>query len=271
MTWNNSKKGQTLIAVLMVMAISLAVGLAISQRIIVGQKRSTYQDTSARALAVAEAAIEKVLTYSSSTLDDYITNNNCGANCQVSITGSDGIVASATVTLSYSGNVSSSLDIKVLKDTTYELDLTSYSSTAQLEICWDNATSGDNPSIVTMQAYGSTMPSTVAYYAYNSASTSYTSNGFSSATPDISYQNCFTLPARSSLKFARVRSIYNDANVHFVPKSGATLPIQGYLLSSTGSVNNIKKTIQVVKSKPFLPASFDFTIFSTSTDDTLTN
>ncbi len=266
-----NEKGQALIIVLLVMIMALGIGLAVSQRIITSYKRTTNLDSGSRALAVAESAVERILILSTSTLDQYISNNSCGSNCQLTITGSDGVVAKADVTLAYTGNSISTFNVDIEKDHTYEVDLVGYQAGKQLELCWDNAVSGDNPSIYSSYIYLSSGTYKVTKYAYNSSSTTYSLNGFSSSSPDLSYPNCFTFTPASTAQFLRVRAVYNDVSLHVIPKGGATLPIQGYLITSTGYVNNVKKTIKVVKSKPTLPSSFDFAIFSTSDTQPLGN
>ena len=266
-----NEKGQTLIVVMMVMIIALATGLVVSERIISGQRRTTTLDSSSRALFVAEALVERILNYPPSTLDTYITNNSCGSNCALTIVGDDNITADAVATLAFSGNSTDTFDIDVNKDETYEINLIGYSGSAAIELCWDDATTGDNPSVYVTYIHGSASPYTMNKYAYNSASTLYSSNGFTSSAPADGYSNCFTITAKTGPQFIRVRPAYNDLALHVVPKNGATLPSQGYVITSTGSVNEIKKTIQVIKTKPFLPSEFDFAIFSTGADNPLQN
>jgi Tfp pilus assembly protein PilX len=265
----NNQKGQTLIVVLMLMIISLSIGLAVSQRIISSSKRSVTLDSSSRAQAVAEAAIEKMLPTSTTTLDSYITNNNCGTNCQLTISGADGVSATATVTLAYAGNSTSLFNTKVERDAVTELDLTGYGNRA-LEICWDGS-SGNTPSVSALFVYGASVPYTSQRFAYNSASTTHSSNGFSTAAPDLSYANCFTIGAQSNPRFVRIRALYSDLNLYVIPKSGGTLPVQGYLMTSVGRFGGVTKTIQALKSRSFVPASFDFVLFNTSEDTVLTN
>ncbi len=259
-----------MIFVLLVMVIALGIGLTISRRIIGGYKRTTALDSSSRAIAISEAALEKFLVLPTSTLDTYIQNNSCGSNCTISITGNDGLVATATVTLSYSGNSTTQVDTLVKKDQTYEANLSGYSSSAPLEVCWNNSTSGSNPSIYATHISGAA-PYVINKYAYNAASTIYSSNGFTNSSPDLTYPSCFTIPAIATPKILRVRAVYNDASVHIIPKNGATIPIQGYLITSTGYVNNVKKTVKALRTKPFLPSTFDFAVFSTSSTDPFQN
>ena len=114
-------------------------------------------------------------------------------------------------------------------------------------------------------------PYSLSKYAYNAASTLHGSNGFSTAASDLSYPNCFTVPAKTAPLFLRVRAIYNDINLHVIPKGGSALPIQGYVITATGAVSDVVKTVTALKTKPYLPSEFDFAIFSTSDDTPLQN
>ncbi|MBI4091265.1 hypothetical protein HY419_00770 [candidate division WWE3 bacterium] len=264
------QKGQTLIIVLLVMIMALAMGIVISERLLRSTRRSTQIDSSARALAVSEAAMERILLTPNSTLESYIDNNSCGSSCQLTITGTDGVVANASVTLAYSGNSVSGVTVDIDKNTVYEIDLADYPDNTPVELCWDNATFGYNPSIYVTHVYSST-PFSVVKYAYNSASTVYSSNGFSASAPDLTYPNCATIPGKSSQDLIRVRALYNNVRLYVVPKNGATLPIQGYLITSVGFVNNVKRTVTAMKTKSYLPAEFDFALFNTSTSEAFQN
>ncbi len=266
---SGNQKGQTLIVVMMLMIISLSIGLAISQRIIKGSGNSTTLDTSSRAYAVAEAAIEKMLPTAPGTLDTYINNNSCGTNCQVTITGADGVAATATVSLSYAGNSTSLFNTKVSRDDVTEVDLTGYGN-RPLELCWDGS-SGSTPSVSALFVYGSSTPYSSQRYAYNSTSTTHSSNGFTAAAPDLSYSNCFTISGQDNPRFVRIRAIYQDLNLYVIPKSGGTLPVQGYLLTSVGRLGSVTKTVTALKSRSFVPSSFDYVLFSTSDSTILTN
>jgi hypothetical protein len=69
----------------------------------------------------------------------------------------------------------------------------------------------------------------------------------------------------------RVRALYADLSLYVIPKSGGTLPVQGYLMTSVGRFGGVTKTVQALKSRSFVPASFDFVLFNTSEDTVLTN
>lgn len=265
-----NNKGQTLIFVAFVMIIALSIGVVISDRIIGGLNRSSGFDSSARALGVAQALSERVLALPNTTLDAYIQNNNCSTACNLSITGSDGVISTATATLSYAGSTATEFNVSVQKDSVYEVNLSGFSNSASINVCWENADSGNNPSVVASHVYGTSSYSIVKY-AHNSTSTVYTANGFSTAGAYLSYPNCFTVTAKTNPKLLRVRAVYNDLKLHIIPQSGSTLPVQGYLITSVGAVNNVKRTVKYIKSSAFSPFPLDFAIFSTSETSGLGN
>ncbi|MEK7595833.1 MAG: hypothetical protein AAB443_04585 [Patescibacteria group bacterium] len=266
-----NQRGQTLIVMLLIMLAALAIGLAVSQRLVGSLWRSANLDNASRSDTVAHALVERVLTIPSATLDSYITNSNCTTDCGLTITGNDGVTSIATATLSYAGNSTQTFDVSIDKNSVYEISMTSYSGSASVELCWDNAISGSNPSVYVTYIYGSSAPYSISYYAYNSAATLFTANGFMAATPDLSYPNCFTISPKTSPQFMRLKALYNNVFLHVVPKNGASIPVQGYLISVTGQTGQVRRTLKLIKSKPFLSPIFDFTLFSTSGDTSLQN
>jgi len=77
----NNEKGQTLVIVFMMMIIALSIGLSVSSRYIKSLGILSRADNSARAHAVAEAAIEHLLLLPIATLESYAQNGTCGADC----------------------------------------------------------------------------------------------------------------------------------------------------------------------------------------------
>jgi type II secretory pathway component PulK len=69
---NSKQKGQTLVIVLFIMVVALTIGVIISNRFIKTLRDISQSDSSSRALAVAEAAIENILLVPQETLEDYV-------------------------------------------------------------------------------------------------------------------------------------------------------------------------------------------------------
>ena len=80
-----SYKGQTLVIIVSVMVIALAVGMSISTRFVKSLSNMSRVDLSSRALAIAEAGAEHLLSLPMDTLSGYINANNCDSVCRIEI------------------------------------------------------------------------------------------------------------------------------------------------------------------------------------------
>jgi len=267
-----NKKGQTLIIVVLTMMMALAVGISISSRFLKSVNVTTRSDSSNRALAVAEALTERLLVKPYATLKGYIDFGNCGTECALSINGTDGVLATASAVLSYVGNDSNSLPVSLKRDKVTEVYLTGYTANKTLSVCWNNPQSGGEGSVAGFLVYdtgGSTY--VLSNFAYNSLNSVYSSNGFSQAVSDFGYTNCFNIVGQTTPKLLRLKSVYNDVEAYVIPAAGATIPVQGILIKSTGTVQNSTRVISVTKSNSYLPIPFDYTIQVKSTTNPFSN
>lgn len=264
-----NQKGQTLIIIFFVMILALSVGVSVSNRYITSLRSSTRTYTRFRSTAVAESGLERILTKSKQELDDYITYGTCGSNCQLQIVNDDGLTETATLTLSYLGNSSDIFNVLLKTDDVREINLKGYPDNTDLTVCWDDPTSGAIASVVGMLVYENGGYKADAF-AYNSSTSSYT-NGFSNTTGAEGYQSCFTINTKSSPQILRLRSIYNSVDVAVIPAGTAQIPSQGILIESLGEVLDTKEKVSVVKGDNILPMQFDFTLYSKSTTDPLSN
>lgn len=266
------EKGQTIAAVVMVMIIALSVGVSVSTRFVKSLRIAARTDTSSRAIAVAEAAVERILNTDYDTLEDYINFGSCGTNCTLQIIGADGVAANATVTLSFAGGSSEDYLISLTEDDTIEVNLQSYPDNTDLNICWNAPPSGELPSVTGMLIHGSDSSGYKAdAFSYNSIGSIYGANGFTEATAGNGYAHCALVNGTTDMISVRVRSIYNSVDAFVVPEPGVDLPSQGILISSLGTVLDTERQVEVVLSNPYLPLSFDYVLFSKSTENPLSN
>jgi hypothetical protein len=265
------QRGQTLLIIIFMMLISLSIGLGVSSTFFKTVRHLADTNSSTRALAIAEAAVERLLLFPVATLESFIDMGNCGGNCQLSITGEDGIVASASVQLEYIGKSTEPLPLNLSVSEISEVNLQNYPNNTTLRVCWDDQISGENPSVVALMYYGTSGSYLVDNYAVNSGSSLRDENGFAMALSHGAYSNCFTVEGRNSPQFLRLKSVYNSADVYIVPSNGSVLPSQGVVMTSTGSVNEISRKVVVKKTLPVLPEEFDYAIFQKSLTDTLSN
>lgn len=265
-----AQQGQILIIVVAVMIIALGIGVSVSARFVNRLHNTSQTDNASRASAIAEAAVERFLVKSQQTLEDYINYNNCGSNCNLTIINPDGVVANATVTLSFEGNSIASLPLSLIKNETQQVNLTGYSNSQNLYVCW-NSSSGNHPSIVASLIYGSSGSYNMDTYAYNSVGSQNTSNGFSLSSSNLGYTDCFVLQSKTTPVLLRIKSIYDDASVYVVPGSNLTLPKQGIYIESIGTVGSTIKKVKVLKSFSYLPSQFDYVLYQKSQTSPLSN
>ena len=267
---NMNQRGQTLIIIVLVMMMALAVGTAVSGRLIKGLNLVLKTDSSSRALAVAEAAVERMLRLPDATLQDYIASGTCGADCRVDITGADGVKASATVNLSATGEIGGAYPISLETNKITEVNLQDYQNNADAYVCWD-ASTGEKPALMATFVYGDVSSLNTDVYAYNSVGSVHTDNGFSDASALLGYANCFVIAGKPSPQLLRLRAVYAVVDAFVLPSGGAQLPSQGILIEATGIVSDTVKKVSVVRSKAHLPLQFDFALFSKSQATPLSN
>ena len=268
---NFTEKGQTVLAVVLVMVIALAVGISASSRFVKNLRTISTADSTDRAVAVAEAAIERILTIPDETLLEYIELGTCGSNCYLEIPGDDGVDAIATVVLSDEGAGTDPLPIQISTTSVTEINLLSYPDDSDISVCWDNPAVGELPSISGMFIYGSLGDYTADSYAVNSIGSPYGDNGFDDAISNHGYAHCFNVVGRSNPQVLRLHSFYNDFEAFVVPALNQSLPSQGIRIESTGQVDEAIRKVVVVKSAPFLPLQFDYVLFQKSLTEPLSN
>jgi len=254
------RKGQTLVLTSVVLLIVLSLGIAAASRYIKSLHTFVKSDHATRALAVAEAAIERLLDMDNSVLSDYITNGTCGDDCV--LTFADG--SEATVTLSFLGDSQDTYEIAVSTKETSSVRLGGYLSGGTLDICWNNDTS-----IVGMYVYFDE-----TYKVENFAVNPYgnvINNTFSDAVSKAEYTSCKEITTSNQPEMLRIRSENLETDVFIVPSSGQSIPKQGFLLESLGISGEAVRKVRVTKTFGELPSIFDFAIYQTSTEEPLSN
>lgn len=278
----NNQSGQALLFVVVAMTIALAVVTSVSLRTISSVSRVARTDTASRVLATAEGGAERFLSLSSSSLASVVSNPsaNCSlagatydsarAACRLVFddgAGPDRITAYAFVTVSNWGNANRH-SFTVKRDHTYEANLNGYNP-GTLTLCWRGNTSdiyyvgyGDTGSAKNLVCKGSGCVS--------SGVTGSVSAGGASASCDAGYNNSYNVTGLGGIgtkRGFRIRAIGADADVQLAGAGGNTFPNQGYTITSVGELStssNVQsiRTVTVHKSLPYLPAIFDFAIYS---------
>lgn len=265
------QKGQILVIIVIVMVVSVAIGVSVSTSFLKRVNRFSSVDTSSRAMGVAEALIEKLLLKDISTLSTYIQNNTCGADCSLQIIGTDGLIATAAAQLSYLGNSSANLEINLKRSEVYEINLNGYPNSKNLNVCWNTPTLGDYPSIFATYIYGILGNYSVISYAYNTSGSLNSQNGFTNATANNGYSNCFTVVGQLNPQLLRLKTEYADVTVVIIPAQGTAISKQGILIESVGTFSGVSKKVTVKKMYESVPFEFDYTIYQKSLSEPLSN
>ena len=263
--------GQVLVFVVATMAIALTVGISFSLRTLSSLSRTSTTDTSSRVLAAAEGGAERYLSKTISELDAKVGQQ--AEVIQFVGTSNDNISTKASVTVTkYPTDPSGKFTFTVKQGKVVQINLSGYGSSS-IDLCWSSVLSAKDSDL-----YYSVYSDTAILRKFGLKSIS--RNGFPSG-----YSNNFESAGNNSkcgqvasnfkniswsgiAKYLRIYSINNDSTVELFPSGN--LPTQGYKITSVGELNDIvsnqrvTKTVTVLRPLPYLPAMFDFGIYSDS-------
>lgn len=291
--------GQALLLVIVSLTVALAVVTSISLRNISTTSRITQTDTSYRVNAAAEGGAERFMALSRTQLTNLVpgatatsgpNSTNCSnagvlyssteGKCYVSFprSGNDNIDTNAYVAVLPYPN-SSTFDVTVNNGEVYELALSSYSAN-NINIMWRPQSGTVQPALY-MLGYTGTMSGTKtwkAIYCPNGGCTnsimtpapnfnpSYTSNAGSGGYSNL-ISNLSTQITGTNMYALRIIPLGAAVDIRVTAPGGTRIPDQGYLIESTGELANnsgvsATKIQRVFKSNSFLPAMFNFGIYS---------
>ena len=290
-----SQSGQILLIVIVFMTIALALGISISLRSISSISRVSDVDTTSRVLAAAEGGAESFLQKSTQelvTLKSVCTGNYSGT-----------VPTQCVVTYNpITNDAISSQAVVTVEDYYYTEDPLSYIYTLNIDdgdmkeinlegikqdvmICW---ASMDSSSVSTPDLYFTVIDanSIVLQKGVSSGSigkpASYNAHGFDSSS--VGSTDCDTdtnahtyrlnLIGYGNLSKLRIKSIAgaSKVQVYSVNPAKTPLPVQGFKITSTGSltssknisaeVENTTKITVVYKPYPYVTGLLDFGMYS---------
>lgn len=259
-------KGQTLVAIVVLSVLALTVGILVSNRFIKGLRSITESNNSSKALAIAEAAVERMLLIPNETLEDYINFGSCGDVCVLELVGGLGQRIRADVTLSFAGNSSEAFETKISENEVVQVNLTGYETNSNIDVCWDNFAS-----IYANYIYEESSKLKIFPYAYNPVTYAGFDNGFDNASSNHGYTNCFSIITSNTPEMVRLKAFYSDSYIYVIPNETQAIPSQGIIITSTGRAGNAIKSVSVLKSSAMAPEYFDYVIYQKSEDDPLSN
>jgi len=283
-------RGQILVIIVLGTTIALTVALAVSARTLSTVRQTTTNSRAQAVLAAAEAGAEVALAR--------LKNGECKiAGSCINITSSiPETQTSYSYSVSQGAGSSDPYLFDLIRDQVAQIYLrdnqtSDYYPGTAVDVCWyDPSLDGSPESENALEViyYGNVTGSTYKYGyigADPSGGPNLGSTGFSNAGggrsvtvsgKTVSFNHCQTIPEAPTQmdghpEILRMRALYSSFSVVIVPQIGKTLPIQSYVIESTGQTSDgtVKKKIRVTKSLPALPTIFDFAIFNGSETEPL--
>ncbi len=261
------EKGQTLVAIVVLMVLALTVGVIVSNRFIKSLRDISQSDSSSKALAVAEAAVERMLILPNDVLTSYAEHGTCPASdCVLEIAGAFGQKVRADVVLSLTAANNEPFQLKGKEGQVSQVSLDGYTPGTAVSVCWD-----DNASLYASYIYDQSGVIKSNIYAYNAVGYTGFNNGFTESAPSQGHQNCFNITASNTPKLLRIKPFLSDPFIYIIPSGGQNLPSQGVLITSTGRAGSAIRVVKVLKATSAAPEYFDFVIYQKSETDPLSN
>lgn len=247
--------GQVLILVVFAMVVTLTVGLSVAARSITNLRSTSDQQSSQRALAQAEAGVERVIQTTGS--DITITPAASGDTFAVS----SKQVLGTYIALN-NGNdvlVNQPVDVWLATPPAY-----SDPHSGDLTVYWANSPSGNPTAAIEVAVIDA---SGITHYVYDY--TAGRGNNFdhaNTATRTIAggtynYNATFTV---ANGKIARIMPLYGDTPIaiEWHGTGGVALPSQGQQISSTGQAGGTERNVSAYRSYPQIPVEmFPYAIF----------
>lgn len=282
-----NQDGQIVLFVVVALTIALMFGVGISLRTLSSVARVTASDTAAKVAAAADGGAERFLGLPYYNLTQVVSGTcpsgttSLGGACQITFGNSitDPIISQALVTVRAINQDENSENYSTVvpQDDLREINLDGYGD-YDLTVCWDNADVNSNwDTDLYYQVYGVEKGAAKIFEKYGVSSDGsydgpYTKKGFIMETAPGDCDNNsygFTIDADklTNAYGLRIRSINGASVVTIIPADGATLPVQKFEITSVGSLYyngqlaGTKKVV-VTRSLPYLPAMFDFALYS---------
>lgn len=262
-----SRPSQALITLVMVMAVSLVIGVAISTRVVTTLRQISYSEQSAKALSFAESGAEQALQrLKGECVAPYTDLSKCGP-FEVDLDG-DG-VRDFSYRISEMGGTDT-FDGFTERDKAVQVDLEGYNGSVSVYWVDGDRSEETTPAKAAMEISvvyrdPATGPYKLWRGAYDPEVLRASGNRFLSTfvggvIDGVNYQHRVSITLPNNSKILRLRPIYNGTS--FAVVGSAPLPSQGELIESTGYYGEIQRKVEVVRADPALSELFDFVIFS---------
>lgn len=243
----NIRSGQVVLITLLVLSIATTVALSFIARSNIDVNMTNQMEESAKAFSAAEAGIEDTLKNNGSASNGVKVLSDTGTAYQTTVTD----IGAATGVFSFpqktsDGGVETLWLVNHATDGTDTLTETPTYTQTTMDVCWTHETV--TPAVSINLFYKRSGVYYVARGMFDPDATRRTSNNFGSITDASAgcgktnvYKRTITFatdfgvnPATDTMLFMRLRPIYGQTNFS-VDTAGATLPLQGKVIESTGS------------------------------------
>lgn len=252
------QRGQIVLVALLIGLVVLTIGLGVANRSITDIKLSRQEEESTRAFNVAEAGIEEFLKEA-----DLSVHVKRHVNPDV-----DGTGIRRVIDVAGEGE----LEVALKPNETAEIDLSGIDYEDSLRIYWIDTEKGEDPgSCSEGEGQASASIEVMIYHkegdiysvrrsGFNSCSGLYNEFEEADAGSDP-FKSATDIFVNNDDKLVRVRVLYNEATIHIVGRS--SLGVQMYKITSRAQASvGETRQIEVERTKPALPAIFDYVLFS---------
>ncbi len=277
--------GQALLVILLIMAVALTIGLAVTSRTVTDVEISGKTEEAARAFSAAEAGIEEALV--SAIVGPFGDELSEG----VGYTGLKTNLGEGNEYLFPKESASSGDDIRTLWLANYN-DLSKKYDYDRVQIFWGNPGASPEPALEVIIYYGNVSSNNYRVIRYALDNTTRDPDNYFCRRGDLGTPRCNgvidfqqgasilgqtilysttldlspALVPGNALLFARLRFLYNnDVQVLGVAKAGSGLtgfPSQGVKIESTGTAGTSNRKVEVIRMHPAPPGIFDFLLYS---------
>ncbi len=277
-----NQKGQVLLFVVVTMTIALALGVGISLETLSSLSNISDTDTSQRALAGAEGAVERVLALTDTQLAGVMAGTivgctdagfeapvNEGDPCRLTIEATDGADVTVTVdvaTFNTNNDSDDAYEFYVAQNEVKEVSLVGYSA-GTVRVCWDEAVD------IYYHTYTASAESKkgIVLCAGGNCSSGWDIVGHDQvASSSLAGPNCVDAVVPPNSLGIRLRPFKEGANFS-VSGIGQALPTQGYRIHTQAFLTNedtdtdkLLRSVTAYKSNPYAPGIFDFAIYAGS-------
>lgn len=262
------EKGQVLLLVLLLVSVVLTIAMYLLSRSIVNIRLSVEEDQSLKALAAAEAGIEKALIANTSIQSGTLSNDSTFLTSKSSLSGTSFLLNNGKVVFK---DIGSDLWLSDYSDNPSQIFNNPWTGTLSIywgspsDTCSQSESQNTEAALEIVVFSGNRTNANTTRYAYDPCGGARrTGNGFSNPLPGgvisgKTFDHRADIPITSPGLFARVIPIY--ANTYMAVQGSTSLPSQGTLISSTGKSSEVVRTVSVLRENPSLPVEFLYAFF----------